>query len=355
MIVVIPAYEPDEKLLKTVSDLRDKTGFPIVVVDDGSSEKCAPVFAKLEGLAGVTLLRHEVNRGKGRAMKTAFEHIASCGEFDKADGVVTVDADGQHLIPDVLRVCDAFKNEPDALIIGGRRFKGEVPLRSRFGNAMTRFVFALTTGVRVHDTQTGLRAFGVSKIGEMLAIGGERYEYEINQLMTCTKKSIPIREIEIETVYLNENESSHFNVVRDSWRIYKTIFAFVGTSLFCWLLDYVLLLVLAALFASLTGGEGFTLFGITFEPKLPALIIARTVSSIVNYFLNREIVFASKAKGSMLRYFILVVVILVVNYLLLSALTSIGIPLSIAQIIAQIIIYPANYVLQRKYVFKERS
>lgn len=355
MIVVIPAYEPDEKLLKTVSELQNEIGFPIVVVNDGSSAECAPVFEQLEGREGVTVLRHEVNRGKGRAMKTAFEHIKKCCGLESDDGIVTVDADGQHLIPDIKRVCEAFRKEPDSLVIGGRRFKGKVPLRSRFGNAMTRFVFALTTGVRVHDTQTGLRAFGVSRLDDMLAIGGERYEYEINQLMTCTKKNIRINEIEIETVYLNENESSHFNVVRDSWRIYKSIFAFVGSSVFCWLLDYVLLLLLASLFSRVTGGEGFTLFGLTFEPKLPALVIARAVSSIVNYFLNREIVFASKAKGSLIRYYALVVVMLAVNYLLLYALTAAGIPLAVAQILSQIIIYPANYVLQRKYVFKERS
>ncbi|MBR5948847.1 MAG: bifunctional glycosyltransferase family 2/GtrA family protein [Clostridia bacterium] len=355
MIVVIPAYQPDEKLLKTVTDLQNNTGYPIVVVDDGSSEASAPVFSALEGREGVTVLHLEVNRGKGRAMKTAFEHIKSCGEFEPSDGVVTVDADGQHLIPDIMRVCDAFHRNPKALIIGGRAFTGKVPLRSRFGNAMTRFVFALTTGVRVHDTQTGLRAFSVSLIDEMLSISGERYEYEINQLLTCTKKNIRIVELEIETVYLNDNESSHFNVVRDSWRIYKSIFAFIGSSFFCWILDYVLLLVLTGLFSSITGGAGFVLFGRTVEPKLPALVIARTVSSIVNYYLNRELVFASKANGSLVRYFALVVVMLAVNYLLLNLLTGSGIPIAIAQILAQIIIYPVNYVIQRRYVFNERS
>ena len=340
MIVVIPAYQPDEKLLNTVSGIKTRTGFPVVVVDDGSAEGSAPVFAELEKTQGVTVLHHEVNRGKGAAMKTAFKHIRDCGEYEKDDGIVTVDADGQHLVEDILRVCAAFSKEPNALVIG---------------NSITRFVFALSTGVRVHDTQTGLRAFGVSLIDEMLAIGGDRYEYEINQLLSCTKKRIKIVEVPIETVYLNDNESSHFNVVRDSFRIYRSIFAFIGSSLFCWLLDYVLLLVLTGVFSRITGGAGFVLFGRTLEPKLPAIVIARTVSSTVNYFLNRDIVFASKAKGSLLRYALLVIVMLAVNYLLLCVLTGAGIPLSIAQIIAQIIIYPLNYVIQRRFVFNERS
>jgi len=75
MIVVIPAYEPDEKLLGVVNSLREKTDYRIVVVNDGSSEKSAGVFAALP--EGVTLLAHEVNRGKGRALKTAYEYIAA--------------------------------------------------------------------------------------------------------------------------------------------------------------------------------------------------------------------------------------------------------------------------------------
>lgn len=353
MIVVIPAYEPDEKLKKLVLELKEKTDYPIVIVNDGSSGRCDALFSELEQYAHV--IRHEVNRGKGAAMKTAFGFIKDCGLYPEDEGIVTVDADGQHLIEDIVHVSSVFYSNRDALVLGGRAFSGKVPLRSRFGNGITRFVFALTTGVRVHDTQTGLRAFAVKLIDTMLSIGGDRYEYEINQLLYCTKHHINIKEVGIETVYINKNETSHFHPFRDSLRIYKTILSFMGSSLFCWLIDYVLLLVLTALFSKLTGGEGLRMFGMLLEPKLPAIVIARAVSSFINYLLNQRLVFQSKAKGSALRYYINVVIMLAANYGLLAILTGAGIPLAIAQILAQLIIYPINFVLQRRFVFNEKK
>lgn len=127
MIVVIPAYEPDEKLLRVVAELKRDTDYAIVVVNDGSSEAAEPVFAALP--EGVTLLRHAQNRGKGRALKTAYEYIAA--HFPQSEGIVTVDADGQHLPADVVRVSEDWEAHPEALVLGSRRFTGTVPWRSR--------------------------------------------------------------------------------------------------------------------------------------------------------------------------------------------------------------------------------
>lgn len=353
MIVVVPAYQPDEKLIKMVSEFLSETDYRVVIVDDGSSDDRMQFFSQAEAMGErVTVLHHAVNRGKGCAMKTAFEWVKAQCISD--DGVVTVDADGQHLIKDVIRVCEAWGEQRSALVLGSRAFKGNVPLRSRFGNSVTRAVFALSTGVRVYDTQTGLRAFSTELIDEMLSIKGERYEYEINQLLTCTKEKIPIIEITIETVYLDNNSSSHFNTVRDSWRIYRTIFAFIASSLISWLMDYVLLLVLTKLFSG-SAPDGFVhLFGLALEPKLPALIIARVISSFINYLLNRNMVFSSKAKGSVWKYYILAAVMLGADYGLLYLLNPL-MPLAIAQILAQLIIYPINFVLQRKFVFNGKK
>ena len=353
MIVVVPAYQPDEKLVKLVSGFLSETDYRIVIVDDGSSDDRMQFFSQSEAMGErVTVLHHDVNRGKGRAMKTAFEWVKAQCLAD--DGVVTVDADGQHLIKDVVRVCEAWGEHRDALVLGSRAFKGNVPLRSRFGNSVTRAVFAVSTGVRVYDTQTGLRAFSTDLIDEMLSISGERYEFEINQLLTCTKKKIPIIEITIETVYLDNNSSSHFNTIKDSWRIYKIIFAFIASSMISWLVDYVLLLVLTRIFSG-SASDGFVhLFGVALEPKLPALILARIVSSFINYLLNRSIVFSSNAKGSVWKYYLLAAVMLGANYGLLYILNPI-MPLAIAQILAQLIIYPINFVLQRKFVFNGKK
>ena len=229
MIVVIPAYEPDEQLLGVVNGFRSRVAqYPIVVVDDGSKAECKPIFDALEQTEGVTVLHHPQNRGKGAALNTAFAYIGE--NYPASEGILTVDADGQHLLHDCLKVCAAFATHSDLLITGSRRFKGKVPLRSRLGNGVTRGVFHLTTGKRVYDTQTGLRAFSVSRVPEMLALKGDRYEYEIHQLLHCCTKSTGVYEVPIETVYLNENTSSHFDTLRDSVKIYKVIHVFCQLS-----------------------------------------------------------------------------------------------------------------------------
>lgn len=353
MIVVIPAYEPDEKLKAVVEQLRAETDYSIIVVDDGSSAACSALFSELEPLA--TVIHHDVNHGKGRAMKTAFEYVKNSGLFGEDEGIITVDADGQHLLADIIAVSREWEQHKNALVLGGRRFTGNVPLRSRLGNGITRFVFAITTGVRVYDTQTGLRAFSAALTETMLDIGGERYEYEINQLLYCTKHHIDIVEVPIETVYLNENKSSHFNTVKDSWRIYKTIFKFMGASFVSWVVDYVLLLLFNLLFTALFKNGAPVLFGKPLDPKLPSIVLARTASSTVNYFLNKKVVFKSANKLSYLLYVITVVVLLAANYLIIKLLTDAGLRLWLAQLIAQVIIYPFNFVIQRKIVFREQA
>lgn len=334
MIVVIPAYEPDEKLLHVVDDLRRDTAYAIVVVDDGSSAAAQPVFAALP--EDVTLLRHAENRGKGRALKTAYEYIAA--HFPQTEGVVTVDADGQHLPADVMRVSEEWADHPEALVLGSRRFTGNVPWRSRTGNAITRAVFRLSTGVAVFDTQTGLRAFAVSRIPMMLEMRGERYEYEINVLLYATRQRIPIREVTIETVYIADNASSHFHPLRDSWRIYKMILLFVASSLLSALVDYVLVLAFSAVFAMQAQG------------LLLSVVLARVISSFLNYMLNRKFVFGDRSRRSILRYYLVAAGILLANYGLLSALSAV-LPLAFAKLLVELALYPLSFYLQRRFVF----
>ena len=168
MVAVIPAYQPDEKLWGVVDSLLEKTGYAVLIVDDGSRASCQPLFEELNRLPRVTVLHHEVNRGKGAAMKTAFAYIQE--HMPEEKGLITIDADGQHLVKDVIRVAEALHTHPDALVTGSRRFTGKVPFRSRAGNTITRGVFAASTGVRVYDTQTGLRAFSTDYIPQMLTI-----------------------------------------------------------------------------------------------------------------------------------------------------------------------------------------
>mgnify|MGYP000759733928 CR=1 FL=1 len=333
MIALIPAYEPDEKLLPLVQSLVERN-YTLVVVDDGSSQAAQAVFAQLP--AEVILLRHTENRGKGRAIKTACQYIAA--HFPPQEGVVTVDADGQHLPADIDAVCQAWRQTPDALVLGSRQFTGKVPIRSRFGNAVTRFIFRVATGVPVYDTQTGLRAFSVSRIPMMLEMQGERYEYEINVLLYATRRKIPIREVEISTVYLDGNQTSHFNPLRDAWRIYKMILLFAASSLVAAGVDYGLVLLFSHLFR---GAAHWLLYSV---------VLARVMSSVLNYCLNREVVFEDCSKRSVLRYYLVAAGILAANYGLLAMLEGL-MPLAISKLIVEAVLYPASFLLQRKYVF----
>lgn len=336
MVVLIPAYQPDEKLYRLVTDLRDACDYAILIVNDGSSAACAPLFERLQALA--TVIGYQENRGKGAAIKYALTYVGE--HYPAYDGVVIADADGQHLPKDIIRVAEAWAQSPDKLVLGSRRFTGKVPFKSRAGNAITRGVFAISTGVKLHDTQTGLRAFSASRIPEMLAMKGERYDYEINVLLYATRHGIPIEELPIETVYIENNASSHFKPLRDAWRIYRMIFLFVGSSFLAMAVDYVLVILLTALLAKLPDATAL----------LCSTITARLVSSFINYFINRRVVFETRGRSVILRYYLLAAGIWAANYGLLN-LTTLILPVSIGKLLVELLLYPVSFLLQRAFVF----
>lgn len=215
---LIPAYQPDERLIEITKKLVANS-FHVVIVDDGSGDEYADIFFEMLSYADIFI--HEHNRGKGAALKTGLEAIAAKEDEDYV--VVTLDADGQHAIEDVVKVTEAAEDNPDALVLGARGFDTNVPMKSRLGNDITRCVFNFVTGVKVQDTQTGLRAFSDKYVAKMRQIEGERYEYEINVLLECAKQNTRICEVPIRTIYLDENKSSHFHAVKDSFLIYAEI------------------------------------------------------------------------------------------------------------------------------------
>lgn len=387
MIIVIPAYEPDEKLLGVLRDFTEHTEYTIVVVNDGSSDACRPVFDAVKAYSNVTLLEHEQNRGKGAALKTAYAYIAD--HFPVTEGILTVDADGQHLLNDCLRVCDAYRERPDLLITGSRRFKGKVPMRSRFGNSITRGVFRLTTGKHVYDTQTGLRAFCADRIPEMLALKGDRYEYEIHQLLYCCTKGSGVLEVPIETVYIDDNSSSHFDTLRDSAKIYKVIFKFLGptflkfmsTSFVSFLIDFLSFCLIFYGTIAAFGGFGIAKEMFSFQRevsskwsdtllalnpivfagggsalRMVSLVLARVISGFCNYLLNRRFVFDGTRKDrNLLKYALVAVSVLLLNWLFIELFTHLGVPAWLANIIAQLICYPVSFMLQRVIVFRKKD
>jgi glycosyltransferase, putative len=285
-----------------------------------------------------------VNQGKGQALKTAFQFIKEQNSYGT---VVTADADGQHKIWDIFRTANKASEKPNKLILGVRAFTGKVPLRSRFGNSLTKVFFKLQTGVGVTDTQTGLRAFTTNLIPFMLKIEGQRYEYEMNMLLEASKE-YEILEVPIETVYINDNEGSHFRPIRDGLMIYKNIFKFALSSFSSFLVDY-LVYAIAILFLP-TVPAGLRIF--------LANSIARVTSSIFNYSTNKKLVFKNEdglVKAGM-SYFGLAVGHFVLDTLLIRLFYAVfGINLLLVKIIVGILLFAVSWTIQKKFIFKERT
>ncbi|MEP7762320.1 bifunctional glycosyltransferase family 2/GtrA family protein [Sanguibacter sp. 25GB23B1] len=353
MIVLVPAYEPDHRLVDLVASVRSAAPeLRVLVVDDGSGPGYERVFDAVRGLGGL-VLDLPVNRGKGYALKAGFAHadLVYPGE-----DVVCADCDGQHSVVDILRVAGRIgRTRPSgstdrgthtdgaprpAMVLGARRFTGQVPTRSRVGNATTRALFRAITRVSVQDTQTGLRGYPASMLPWLRSVPGDRFEYELNLLLHARGAGYGIEEVEIATIYLEENASSHFRPVADSVRIYAPLLRFSLSSLGAFALDTVALLVLHTVTGSLVG----------------SVVGARVVSSGANFLANRRLVFdrehQTRLGPAAAHYWALVVVLLAANALLISALTHAGTSLLLAKVVTEAVLFVVSFQAQRRFVFR---
>lgn len=333
MIVLIPSFEPDERLLSLVCDLVLVEGLRVLVVDDGSGPAFAHHFDAVR-LAGAQVLSHEVNRGKGVALRTGFSHVQ---RHHQGEPVVCADSDGQHSLYDILRVGAALDAGTD-LVLGARQFTGRVPLRSRFGNQVTSAVFGLVSGTRLTDTQTGLRAYPHRLLGWLLAVPGDRFEYELNLLLRASRERLRIREVEIATIYLQGNSSSHFRPLRDSARVFGPLLAFGASSLAGFAVDAAVLFALYPVTGNLAA----------------SVVIARLVSASVNFTLNQRLVFAEGSRplwAAARRYALLAVGILAANLALMELLTPLLGSVIAAKILTEVALFLASYGVQRGLVF----
>lgn len=342
-VALIPSYQPDERLIALVEDLNSRC-VACVVVDDGSGPAYRRVFDAASHVA--TVIGYERNHGKGHALKYGLDCISRNYPDDTV--VVTVDADGQHSPSDVLRCATRARGVGGStLVLGCRCFSGaDVPLRSSVGNLVTRGAFRLASGVRVSDTQTGLRAFTVRLIPFLQSVTGERYEYETNVLLACPDRGVGFAEVPIRTIYLDHNASSHFRPVRDSLRIYRGILFFAASSFAGFLADYVLFLILSALLVA------FGTAGVA-----AANVGARLVSATVNFLINRRLVFHSSERLSVtvLRYALLALGILVANTASMLLLVDVlQLPVVLAKLVVEVSFFLVSWTAQRRFVFREK-
>ncbi len=342
--ILIPAYQPDFRLNKLIDELNLVSAADlIIVINDGSKATCDEFFDLASQQNHVVVLTHKVNQGKGRALKTAMEY---CQTQSDIDVFVTVDADGQHQTKDIVRVLEAAQQHPNALVLGSRSFnERQVPLKSMLGNKITRLITSYLIGQKIKDTQTGLRAFSKITLDKFVKVKGDRYEYEMNMLLYCGKLGIPIEEVLIETIYIDDNSGSHFNPLLDSIRIYRQILTFSLISLLSTFLDLSVFTLLV-----------YTLSGI--DNILYATIIARIISVNFNFLLNKTVVFKSRQQwvSHMWKYYSLALFQMLASYFLVkTAYASFGSNVVGIKIIVDGLLFLLSYQIQKLFIFRKES
>ncbi len=314
-VLIIPSLNPEEGLLSYIRELAANGFSKIILINDGSSPKARTIFEAAGAMEACDLFVHTVNMGKGRALKDAMNDYCQKYANDYL-GVITVDADGQHTVKDVIRLDTAVASYPDCLVLGVRDFDdASVPWKSSFGNKITRTIMRFLIGSAspadggarkkaISDTQTGMRAIPNALIKDYLTLSGERFEYETNMLIEAVHSHTPVKEIRIQTVYKDGNRETHFRPFADSFAIYRQIFSTFlkyalasGSSFF---IDYGIYSLLILLL-------GF----LPLAPKIwTAVASARILSSLYNYALNKTVVFQTKqdAKKTLERYYMLCII-----------------------------------------------
>ncbi len=345
--VVIPSYKPDEKLISTVRGIKEAGFSDIIVVDDGGAEKYAEYFIRVKDEFGCTVLHHEVNRGKGAALKTAFKYYAE--NRPSSIGLVTADADGQHLPRDIASVADRMA-ETGNVIIGSRDFsEPQVPPRSKAGNRITSTVFKIFFGMKIGDTQTGLRGLPREYVSILATADGDRYEYETHMLFLIQQMDIPFEEVKISTVYIDENSSSHFRVFRDSTRIYALLLRFAASSIISTAIDVAAFLVLLSVLSNI--GSLFVRFA-------TAALLARLVSSVINYIVNAKAVFRHRINACTLGgYYLITALHAIISAAFtgaVAALTSSLAWATVLKLILDFFLFTTDFQIQHNKVFRDK-
>ncbi|MDR1251255.1 MAG: bifunctional glycosyltransferase family 2/GtrA family protein [Treponema sp.] len=343
-VLLIPAYNPDGRLLQLAEEINmagSQAVPPLVVVDDGSAPDCRWVFYALKIHTGCEVVRHETNHGKGAALKTGMVYILE--KYPEATGIVTADADLQHLPQDILRVTQTLEENPNSMVLGSRNFSGkDVPFKSKWGNHVTSLIVYMITGIPALDTQTGLRGIPAAFAAECLGIRGNHFEFEMEALFHMARHGVPLITLPITTVYREQNRATSFRAVKDSILIYRSVLKFGAASAVCAGLD----LLLFALFSTF-------IFGKSAGGIMAATIAARVCSGCCNFICNKFFVFGIRGKtlSAWIKYAALFAAIMCASGVLTGLLASTGIPAVAAKLLTDSLLFAVSYMAQKRFIF----
>ncbi|OGW46082.1 MAG: dolichyl-phosphate mannose synthase [Nitrospirae bacterium RBG_13_41_22] len=337
--VLIPAYNPNEALLDVANSLIRHGVQHVIIVNDGSKPECDHIFKSLETMKQCRVIHHAVNLGKGRAIKTGLNYFYLT--FNDAPGIITADADGQHLPEDILKVAETFRKNPDALVIGARKFDKGTPMRSLIGNIITKYVFRFLIGKKISDTQSGLRCIPRKAVPRFIEMEGEKYEYEMNMLISTKTNAMDVVEEEITTVYIGNNKSSHFNPLIDSMTIYFLLIRFSFSSFFASIIDFIIFAVIYSLSSNILAG----------------IVFARLVAGNINFFVNKNLVFYSKENVTVtiVKYYTLFVVLGGLAFISVRTMSDFGINVILAKIVTETLLFIASFSIQRDFIFTKQK
>lgn len=340
--IIIPAYQPDQNLLALINNITNSINNHIIIINDGSSDDKKIIFDNLKKYHNIDILEHQTNLGKGAALKTAFRYFLEQDKFRHSPGVITADADGQHLVEDLSNINNIFLDNHNSLILGVRKFQENIPIKSKIGNEVTKKVFKFLIGKKISDTQTGLRAIPREFLKDLVIIKSNRYEFELDMLILAIKNNINIIEEYISTVYIENNKGSHFNPIIDSAKVYFVFFRFIAVSLSSAIIDYLIFIIL------------FNIFGYIFLAESSA----RIISASFNFLLNKKHVFNSSKSISKeaLSYFSLALCLLFCSYyLLIFFINIININIYVAKILSMSLLFIISFIVQHLFIFSNKQ
>lgn len=349
--IIIPCYNPDKKFINFLNDLT-KAGYEnIIVINDGSKKDTCHFFNEAVKKYKCDLVSHSVNLGQGRAYKTGFNRYLSdtCREYLDTIGLIQCDCDGQHHVKDVDRCAALLREHPNKFILGVRDFTDKnIPFRSRFGNKCTSWVFKLFCGMDIKDTQTGLKGIPRFLVPTLMETPGERFEYASSVLIETHRQGVEIVQFPIKTIYINGNETSHFNPIVDSIRIYSVILRYLISSLSSFVLDVILYSLLIRGFRN-----AFPEYYIIISTYL-----SRAVLCIYVFVVNKKAVFYNKGKTFpvAVKFFLLCIVQATLSGFAIRSLVDFsGWGEVVCKIVIDTILFLASFQIQSRWVFKNKQ
>ena len=327
--ILIPSYNPDEKIMNEFLKELKKEFKNILIVNDGSINKM--YFESLEK-EGYEIINNYVNLGKGRALKNGINYLLN--KYPKLEGIVTCDCDGQHTVKDIKKIANKIHEDKNELILGVRKFNNkEIPFKSKFGNNLTKFIFKKFIGLSISDTQTGLRGMNKNIMTRFLDTFGERYEYETKMLIKCKTDDIKIVEVPIETIYINNNSMSHFDPIRDSIIIYKLFTNYLLNAFSSYIVDIILFLLMFSFSKNI----------------ILSTLYSRVISSVWHYFVNANLIFKNMSFKALGSYYSLVAIQMFLSALFVLLIYNIvNDYIFVIKIFVDLLLLVASYYFQKK-------